>query len=142
MHDNPYRALVVDDESIARDMIVHALEREGFLCDIADNGLDAKSMAEATGYDAVITDLRMPGGHGYALARDLLTWQHRPLIAVVTSMDDPRLVKDLIACGVDDVEFKPLHYNLFAAKVSALAGRRRGIRINYIQPLIAWKLDR
>jgi DNA-binding response OmpR family regulator len=142
MSDNSYRALVVDDESIVRKMTIHALEREGFLCDAADSGFAAEHMAESNRYDVVVTDLRMPNGHGHALATELLALENPPLVMVVTSMAEPRLVKDLIGCGVDSIDFKPLHQELYAAKVKAMVDRHRGIRINYLERLISWKLSR
>ena len=137
MSDNSYRALVVDDEPIVRKMTIHALGQEGFFCDAADSGLEAGRMAESNRYDVVVTDLRMPNGHGHALATELLTLEHHPLVIVVTGMAEPRLLKDLIGCGVDGVEFKPLRYDLFAAKVKAMVDHYRGIRINYLEPLIS-----
>lgn len=72
---------------------------------------------------------------------DLLALQEHPAIVILTGMLDPRLVKDLIGRGVDFVEFKPVRYDLFIAKIKAMLDRRRGIQPDYVAPLISWKLD-
>ncbi len=59
-----YRALVVDDEVTVRRYTTLALSREGFQCDVADDGTEAGHLLEAKQYDAVITDLRMPNTNG------------------------------------------------------------------------------
>jgi DNA-binding response OmpR family regulator len=142
MQDNSYRALVVDDELPVRKLTIRALTQQGFSCDGAANGREARQLTIGNRYDVVVTDLRMPDGNGHVLAMELLAEEERPVVIVLTGMADPRLLKDLIGCGVDGVEFKPVRYDLFAAKVRAMVDRRRGIRLNYVEPLISWKLSR
>ena len=125
MDEHTYRALVVDDENPVRALTVASLTREGIECDEATDGDVALRLCRATAYDVVVTDLRMPRKHGHALAVDLLEHEARPAIVVFTGLAEPRLVKDLLARGVDDVVFKPIDFTLLAAKVKSLVGRRR-----------------
>ncbi len=127
MSQPPLRALVVDDEVVDRRMVMFALTNEGFQCDAAVDGLDALQKAKQVSYDLVITDLRMPKMHGHALALDLLHASQSPVPVIVihTSLDDPRLTKDLLIRGVNDVVCKPTNYPVLAAKMKALAIRRR-----------------
>jgi len=66
----------------------------------------------------------MPNGNGHAFSVDVLKRSDRPILIVVTGITDPRLTRDLLVRGVDDVMFKPLDGQLLAAKVQALAARR------------------
>jgi DNA-binding response OmpR family regulator len=121
-----FRALVVDDEVIVGKTVAHALEHEGFICELAMNGEEALIKLAAAEYDLLVTDLRMPKKHGYSLVHDLLERNAaRPLVVVRTGMDNPRLTKDLMARGVDDIMFKPTNYASFAAKLKGRAVRRR-----------------
>lgn len=122
-----FRALVVDDDGIARSVVMHALTEEGFRCDPALDGVEALNRCRETEYDLVVTDLRMPNKHGHSLAVDILSnmSSHQPLIVVHTSLDDARLTKDLILRGVSDVVYKPTNYSAFAAKMRALVIRHR-----------------
>jgi len=123
---NPnYRALVVDDEAIARRMLTFALEQEGFACDAAHNGVEASGLISGRAYDLVVTDVLMPHKHGHALVVDLLATPDRPVLIVHTSVDDPRLTKDLLIRGVDDIVYKPTNYATFAARAAAFIERRK-----------------
>jgi CheY-like chemotaxis protein len=128
MHPMSFRALVVDDEPQLRTLVGTVLASEGFSCGFAANGIEALERLAKHRFDVVVTDLRMPNRHGHALIQDLLKLQQRPLIVVLTGLDDPRLTKDMIARGVDDVVFKPVNFPAFAAKVKALVLRHSGGR--------------
>lgn len=120
-----YRVLVVEDDTDAREATVQALQDEGFLCEWVCDGEEAAAALGRSSFDLVVTDLKMPKRHGHALATDLIgQGQIRPLVAVLTGLVEPRLVKDLIARGVDEVAFKPVNLNLFGAKLRALCARR------------------
>ena len=119
-----YRALVVDDEPIVRRRLLLCLNEEGFQCDTAEDGDQALAMLATSEYDMVVTDLKMPNKHGHALAVELLKMPDRPLIIVLTAVEDPRMVKDLMLRGVDDVMHKPVNHESFAAKVKAMVQRR------------------
>jgi CheY-like chemotaxis protein len=118
------RALVVDDELAVRQLLKLALVRQGFDCDQAADGIEAEARVAVHQYDAIVTDLRMPNKHGHALAVRLLDLEDRPVIVVHTGVCEPRLTKDLLIRGVDDVLFKPCDFGLLAAKVRALVDRR------------------
>jgi len=124
MIDSHYRALVVDDEELVRQLAVRSLSAEGFRCDQAANGEIAAQMFLDTRYDVVLTDLRMPRRHGHSLAVELLSRPERPVIVVVTGVLEPRLAKDLLARGVDDIAFKPVDYEVLGAKVRTLVARK------------------
>lgn len=119
-----YRALVVDDEPAVRMLTMRELSRNGFTCDAARDGSHAKELLADTRYDAVVTDLRMPEMNGHALAVELLNRPNPPVVVILTGVTEPRLAKDLIARGVDDILFKPIDQSILASKVRALVERR------------------
>jgi HD-like signal output (HDOD) protein/CheY-like chemotaxis protein len=117
-------ALIVDDELAIRRLVAAELRNKGFDCDIAANGKEASRLAAEKRYDVVVTDLRMPEKHGHAFILELLERADRPLIVVYTGVIEPRLATDLVARGVDDIIFKPVHLGFLAAKVKSLIARR------------------
>jgi CheY-like chemotaxis protein len=81
----PRRVLVVDDEAPIRVAIRRFLERRGWIVDEARDGQEALDLLELDGsgerargapYDAVVTDLRMPGVTGIELHDQLA--EHAP----------------------------------------------------------------
>lgn len=125
MSAQSFRALVVDDEVIARTTVMFALRQEDFDCEAAVDGEDALAKLASNQFDLLVTDLRMPNKHGYALANELLDRQATPIIVVHSSIENPKLIKDLMARGIDDIIGKPTNYGWFAAKLKGLAIRRR-----------------
>ena len=119
MNNSPFQVLVIDDEAAVRELTIRALDRAGFECVPAINGEQALKMLEMKNYDVVVTDLRMPNVHGHALAVDLLARENRPLIYVVTGVVEPKLAKDLLTRGIDDIFFKPVDHEMLAVKIAA-----------------------
>lgn len=123
------RALVVDDEVGIRQLVSRCLCKEGFTCDVARDGIEAAERLQDSTYDLVVTDLRMPSRNGHALACDLLALPERPVVVILTGCIEPRLVKDLMQRGVDDMVFKPIDFEAFAVKVRALVERHNKKRL-------------
>lgn len=117
-------ALVVDDDVICQEIAIRALAQAGIKADAAFGGWQAERLCAANRYDVVITDLQMPNGNGHALCVSLLQRPVPPVLIVVTAITDPRLTRDLLVRGVDDVMFKPLDGQLLTTKVEALLARR------------------
>jgi ATP-dependent Lon protease len=61
------RVLVVDDEEAGRRNISHVLEREDYEVDAASGGGEALKKLESSGFDVVVTDLKMAGTDGMAI---------------------------------------------------------------------------
>ena len=73
--------LLVDDDIDLLDTLVRLLRRQGYKCRIARSGDEAIRALEAELPDVVVTDLRMPGVDGWAVAR--YARQHCPPVPVV-----------------------------------------------------------
>jgi EAL domain-containing protein (putative c-di-GMP-specific phosphodiesterase class I) len=65
------RVLVADDEPEPLRAIARVLRRAGFEVDTADHGSDAANAIEQREYDAVVSDISMPGIDGIELLRTL-----------------------------------------------------------------------
>jgi len=119
-----FNALVVDDDAIARKTVRFALENEGFKCVEAKDGDEALRCLAENACDLVVTDICMPRMHGHSLAIELLKRNPRPMVVVHTSYDDPRLTREMMERGVEDIIFKPSNYPGFAAKARVMVERR------------------
>ena len=117
-------ALVVADDEVARNMLMFALRNEGVVCEHAIDGDDALAACDQHAFDVVITDLHMPNKNGHSLVTELLERERRPMIVVHTAVLEPRLTKDLMGRGVDDIVYKPTDYRVLAVKTRCLVARR------------------
>jgi CheY-like chemotaxis protein len=100
--------LVVDDERAFREAIRDALtEVSG--CALAENGDEALKLAEDPAVEAVLLDLRMPGGSGVDVLKELR--ERRPALQVIVLAEpaDQPLVIEALRLGASDYLAKPLH---------------------------------
>jgi len=67
-HDQPH-ILVVDDEETLRYLIREGVERSGYGCSVASDGIEALRILEEKDVDVVISDIMMPGMDGIELAK-------------------------------------------------------------------------
>ena len=106
------RVLVVDDEAIVRRFLQCFLRQEGMDCEVAEDGLAALARVEqAAPFDVVITDYRMPGMNGLALARylrNMQAYRHTPIL--LHSCDSPvDCESELEAAGITAWLHKGVH---------------------------------
>lgn len=82
--------LVVDDEAGIRDILKRRLEYQGFMVDVASGGFEAFAMVQAsvTGFDLVISDIRMPEGSGLELLDRITAMENGPAVILVTGFAD------------------------------------------------------
>lgn len=110
------RALVVDDEPLARDELVFLLEELDV--EVVGQAGDAASALERLDYtkpDAAFVDLRMPGPDGLALAESLMK-RREGLSVVVVSAHDEGAIRAYEA-GVIDYLLKPVRLERLAKAV-------------------------
>lgn len=115
-----YKALIVDGEPESRRSTARALAQVGFDADLAGDGHEAQRRLDGDQYDLVVTELKMPKMHGHALALDVLSRPTPPKIVVLTRLTEPRLVRDLLARGVQDFIYKSTPADLLGTKLLSL----------------------
>jgi two-component system cell cycle sensor histidine kinase/response regulator CckA len=77
--------LVVDDEPVVRGLIARVLEERGYMVQVAGNGAEALkiALADPTGFDFLITDIRMPVMDGWELGRQIRErWPDLPILYI------------------------------------------------------------
>jgi two-component system response regulator LytT len=83
------KAIVVDDEQLAREELCYMLDRMGGVEVIAQagNGLEAVGLVERLAPDVVFLDVQMPGLNGFEVAHRLIQNGASPNIVFVTAFD-------------------------------------------------------
>jgi phosphate regulon transcriptional regulator PhoB len=119
--------LVVEDEPDIRRLVVLHLERDGFRCRTAANGLDALREAKANVPDLVVLDLMLPGIDGLEVCRRLRSDASTagvPIIMLTAKSDEVDRVVGL-EVGADDYVAKPFSPKELVARVRAVLRRSR-----------------
>ena len=79
------RILVVDDEEGLREFVAESLESEGHHVTTAADGAEAYELLCKRGFDAVVTDLKMPKLDGMELLRRVRSEQPEVEFVVLTA---------------------------------------------------------
>jgi DNA-binding response OmpR family regulator len=114
--------LVVDDEQTVCNSCKKILTREGYNVDVALSGEEALNKVKGNGFDAVITDWKMPEMDGIDLVRKIK--KENPGIAAVMITGYPSVESSMqaIRSGVSDYVPKPFTpEELSDAMIRALA---------------------
>jgi len=82
------RAIIVDDEELARDEMRFLLEGEDVeIVAEAKDGLEALDLAGELSPDLLFLDIQMPGMNGFQVLQGLVERQHIPLVIFATAFD-------------------------------------------------------
>src|SRR5215213_6827267 len=121
----PTRLLVVDDEDFVRELLGEILEGEH--CDVylAGNAGEALSMFRDMEFDAVFTDVGMPGMSGWELAREIKRINASIPIAVITGWGEAVGSHEQKAAGVDWIVAKPFTADRIAELVREIDSARQ-----------------
>lgn len=99
--------LIVDDEQYVRDSLAAVLARRGFTVTTAPS-LE-RALASTEGVDVVVTDLKMPNGHGLELVRRLTERPAPPAVIVFTAYGTVHSAVECMRVGASDYLLKPVN---------------------------------
>jgi two-component system response regulator FlrC len=102
------RVLVVDDEEGLRDFIAEVVEDDGHDVTVAADGAEAATILAGTGFDLLITDLRMPRLDGMSLLRRARVEQPEMEVIVLTAHGTVETAVDAMKLGAFDYLEKPI----------------------------------
>lgn len=121
------RVLVVEDERrIAADIRV-ALQRAGWVSNLATDGEDAWFQAETQDYDAIILDLGLPRLDGLTVLKRLREAGVSTPVLILTARDSWREKVEGIDAGADDYLAKPFQMEELLARLRAITRRAAGV---------------
>src|ERR1051325_8192739 len=124
----PTRLLVVDDEDFVRDLLREILEGENCDVCVAASGSEALSVFGQMEFDAVFTDIGMPGMSGWELAREIRHNDKTIPIAVITGWGEAVGSHEQKAAGVDWIVAKPFTADRIAELVRDIQPRRNRVK--------------
>jgi response regulator RpfG family c-di-GMP phosphodiesterase len=138
------RVLAVDDERAACKLLAIMLQPPAFSCSTAASGEEALLSLRREHFDAVISDLQMPGISGLELLAQVRRAYPHVAFLVTTGVDDVEVGVQAMRSGADDYLVKPLLESAVIASLeSALYKRYLEQQVeNYRQHLEEMVADR
>ena len=126
------RVLIVEDDPAVRDVVEHALAREGMETLTVGDGEAAieRLRWEAEPFDLVVLDVMLPGMDGISVCRELRAGEAGSAasavpVVMLTARDDETSVVVGLEVGADDYVTKPFSPRELVSRVRAHLRRRR-----------------
>jgi DNA-binding response OmpR family regulator len=123
------RILVVEDDPAVRDVVEHALSREGMETETASDGEKAlESLRTAGPFDLVVLDVMLPGMDGISVCQELRNGDSPSSdapVVILTARDDETSIVVGLEVGADDYVTKPFRPRELVSRVRAHLRRRR-----------------
>lgn len=119
---NPYKILLVEDDTEISEMLKNYLETEQYEVDCAFDGQQACAMFDAAPYDLVLLDLMIPKVSGMGVMHHIRENSFVPII--ILSAKDSESDKTLgLGLGADDYITKPFSVVEVLARIKAALRR-------------------
>lgn len=102
------RVLLAEDDTLTAALVIHRLEREGFVVDHYGNGAEAAAAFDGQQFDLVVLDVQMPGLDGFeVLSRIRSVADVTVPVVMLTAVGSERDVVKGFELGADDYILKP-----------------------------------
>lgn len=119
------KILVVDDESVVRELTVELLRRSGYKPHGVPSARLALELLDREPFDLLVSDVVMPEMTGVELLYELRARKHDlPVVLMTGGSQDPERTSNAVKVGATSLLYKPFsHEELRDVVVTALANR-------------------
>jgi two-component system alkaline phosphatase synthesis response regulator PhoP len=119
------RILIVDDDQDIRELLKYNLEKEGYLCDTAEDGLEALESIKREKPSLILLDVMMPRMDGIQVCEVIREKKEYNdiMIAFLTARSEDYSQIAGLQAGSDDYIPKPIKPNLLISRIHALFRR-------------------
>lgn len=121
------RVLLVEDDAAFRERLAAALHRRHLKVWQAANPAEAKTVALKESLDGAVIDLRMPGGSGLDVVREVHALQPAMRLIVLTGYGSIATAMEAVKLGAADYVTKP-------ADADQILAALRGRPVNHERP--------
>lgn len=117
------KILIVEDEPKTAVFVKRGFTEEGFVADIATDGIDGHHLALTGDYDVIVLDVMLPQVDGWRVLQEIRT--HRPHLPVIllTALDTVSHRVKGLDLGADDYLVKPFAFSELLARVRNILRR-------------------
>jgi len=116
------KLLIVEDEVKLAEYLRKGLSEEGYVVEVAHNGVDGLHMAMEGAYDLIVLDGMLPGIDGMGVLAALRQSRQTPVLMLTARMRVEDRVRGLKA-GADDYLVKPFAFTELVARIEVLLKR-------------------
>jgi len=121
------KLLVIEDEVKLAEYLRKGLTEEGYVVDVAHNGVEGLHLAMEGDFDLLVLDGMLPGIDGLGLLAALRLSKQTPVLMLTARIRVEDRVKGLQG-GADDYLVKPFAFSELVARIQVLLRRARPAR--------------
>lgn len=121
--NQPWNILVVDDDRFSRAILINALEKDGYICREAKDGVEAVEMYQEQPPDLILMDVEMPRMGGVEACRRIREREDsfHVMILFITGHDESSdTIEQAFAAGGDDYLLKPVNLVVMRQRLGRL----------------------
>lgn len=119
-----YRVLVVDDDERLCESMSRSLTRSGLSVAVARTTGEGKRLMDSEAFDAVLSDLKLPGGGGFELLKHSRELADQPVFVLLTGYGSVGVLASALQQGAADYFEKPISGSDLASRIIELLERR------------------
>ncbi|MDF0491393.1 heavy metal response regulator transcription factor [Sphingomonas sp. H39-1-10] len=117
------RILIAEDDPKTAAYLRQGLEENGFVADLAANGIDGAHLASDGGYDLIILDVMLPGKDGWSILTGLRSAGVETPVLFLTARDAVHDRVRGLELGADDYLVKPFAFSELLARIRTVLRR-------------------
>ncbi|MCE1188563.1 MAG: response regulator [Ignavibacteria bacterium] len=117
-----HHILITDDDEMLCRALAEELNEAGYSTAIAHSADSCISQLEATNFDLLLLDLKMPGRDGISVLREIHNSPLKIKIIIMTAYADVKSALEVAKLGADEFVIKPFSFeelNLLIQKILA-----------------------
>ncbi len=118
------KLLIIEDESDLRNIILKYLQKEGYVCEVACDYVEAFKKINNYEYDCVLVDLNLPKGDGLNLVKMLREDESKSGIIIISAKNSIEDRINGLEEGADDYLTKPFNLSELNARIKAVIRRK------------------
>ena len=119
------RLLVIEDEAKLADYLHKGLSENGYVVDVARDGIEGRHLGTQGEYDLLLLDLMLPGVDGFGVLKAVRAQGNTPVLMLTARDKVEDRVRGLQE-GADDYLVKPFAFSELLARIVALGRRSAG----------------
>ena len=126
------RLLVIEDERKLAEYLRSGLAGNGYVVDVAHEGIDGRHLALEGQYDLILLDVMLPGIDGFGVLEAIRRKGDTPVLMLTARDKVEDRVKGLQG-GADDYLVKPFAFSELLARIHALLRRGRSQELTVLK---------
>ena len=107
------KILITEDNRINQTVTKKILEKNGVICSIAENGVEAVEAVDREKFDLILMDLNMPVKNGFDATKEIRTVDNTTPILALTAVEIEEVRNEIYAAGMNDIIVKPYDVSMF-----------------------------